>query len=111
MDGLTKLLEVGLAGAAMNIIVIRGQIFKGLRQYLKRNSRFFGELIYCPLCFGTWTGIILSLVVDLRIFGTGIWIPLNWFLSALAATSLIVVFSLLVFVAMHKISIPSGELD
>lgn len=37
-------------------VVTQGGIFRGMREGIARRSRFFGELVVCPLCFGVWLG-------------------------------------------------------
>ena len=57
----------------MNIMVY-GSIFQGLRDFLRRwgdnkqlpfkfLGNFLSGLINCPLCFSTWGGFVLSLLV------------------------------------------------
>ena len=57
----------------MNIMVY-GSIFQGLRDFLKRwgdnkqlpfnfLGKFLSGLINCPLCFSTWSGFLLSLLI------------------------------------------------
>ena len=57
----------------MNIMVY-GSIFQGLRNFFKNwennkhapfqfLGKFLSELISCPLCFSTWGGFVLSLLV------------------------------------------------
>lgn len=95
MTDLARLLGVALAGAAVNTIVTRSTIFRKLREWLDARSTFLGDLVYCPLCFGTWTGLLLAAVLDLRLFGGPA--VVDWFFSALAATTLIVPFTYLVW--------------
>lgn len=42
-------------------IVTQGSIFEGFRRKVAERSRFFGELVHCPLCFGVWVGGWLTL--------------------------------------------------
>lgn len=37
-------------------VVTQGGIFQGVREGIARRSRFLGELVVCPLCFGVWLG-------------------------------------------------------
>ena len=104
---LVRLLEVGLSGAAVNIITTRGAIFRRLRVWLDGRSVFLGDLIHCPLCFGTWVGLALAAATDLWLFG--LWGPLDWFLSGMAATSIIVSLSFIIYASMHRILIDPLE--
>jgi hypothetical protein len=44
----------------MTTIIVYGSIFEGLRNWISNRSKFFGELINCPLCTSTWVGFFLS---------------------------------------------------
>ena|SRR6056300_1742554 len=44
----------------MTTIIVYGSIFEKLRVWIGRHSKFFGELINCPLCTSTWVGFFLS---------------------------------------------------
>lgn len=109
MEGLTKLLEVALSGAAVNIIVTRGAIFRKLRGWLDRRNQFLGDLVHCPLCFGTWTGLLLAWILGLRLFGGPVLV--DWFFSGLAATCLIVPFSFIIYASMHRILITEDDIE
>jgi hypothetical protein len=47
----------------MTSILVWGSIFEGTRTWIKKNSKFFGELIECTLCTSTWVGFFLSVVL------------------------------------------------
>ena len=47
----------------MTSILVWGSIFEGFRQFIKRKSTFFGELINCTLCTSTWVGFFMSIVL------------------------------------------------
>lgn len=79
----------------INVIVTRSSIFRKLREAIDQRSTFLGDLIYCPLCFGTWISIALALVLDLELFGC-IKVA-DWFLSAMALNTLIVPLTFLVW--------------
>ena len=50
-----------LAAYAMSQILVFGSIFQNLREWLIRNSTFFGDLIQCMMCTSTWVGFFFSL--------------------------------------------------
>lgn len=50
-----------LAAAGVTIIVTQSSLFLPLRTYLKR-WEYPGKLIKCPMCFGFWAGVLLSLL-------------------------------------------------
>lgn len=43
-------------------IVTQSSLFEPVRRVVANRSSFLGELLSCPLCFGTWTGIGFSLL-------------------------------------------------
>lgn len=45
----------------MTSILVWGSIFESTRQWIIKNSKFFGDLISCVLCTSTWVGFFLSL--------------------------------------------------
>jgi hypothetical protein len=47
---------------AISYIVTQSHLFEGLRNWISKKNKFFGELFSCILCFGTWVGFLLSLV-------------------------------------------------
>ena len=52
-----------LAGYGMTSIIVWGSIFERPRNFIKKHSKFFGDLISCTLCTGTWVGFFMSLVL------------------------------------------------
>ena len=49
------------ASVGMTIIVTQSGLFERFREYVDRKSSFFGELFSCPLCFGFWAGVFMSM--------------------------------------------------
>lgn len=45
----------------MTSIIVWGSIFEGLRNWIKKHSKFFGDLISCTLCTSTWVGFFMSI--------------------------------------------------
>ena len=52
-----------IAAYGMTSILVWGSIFESTRQWIRRNSKFFGDLISCVLCTSTWVGFFMSLVL------------------------------------------------
>jgi hypothetical protein len=52
-----------IAAYGMTNILVWGSIFEKQREWIKRHSKFFGDLIGCTLCTGTWVGFFFSLVL------------------------------------------------
>lgn len=86
------LLSYGL----MNIMVF-GSIFEGLRNFFKEwgesylpfnsLSKFISGILSCPMCFSTWGGFFLSLVIfspTFTLFGTPLWI--SWFFDGILSS-------------------------
>ena len=51
-----------LAAYGMTSILVWGSIFESTRTWIKKHSKFFGDLISCTLCTSTWVGFFMSLV-------------------------------------------------
>jgi len=47
----------------MTNILNWGSIFENQRTWIKKHSKFFGDLISCVLCTATWVGFFMSLVL------------------------------------------------
>ena len=52
-----------LAAYGMTSILVWGSIFEPMRIFIKKHSKFFGDLIECTLCTSTWVGFFMSLVL------------------------------------------------
>jgi hypothetical protein len=72
------LLFWALMGYGMTSILVWGSIFEKQRDWLRRHSKFFGDLISCVLCTGTWVGFFLS--ITLGGLATRL-LDVNWFVS------------------------------
>lgn len=67
-----------LMGYGMTSILVWGSIFEKQRDWIRRHSKFFGDLISCVLCTGTWVGFFLS--ITLGGLATRL-LDVNWFVS------------------------------
>ncbi len=52
-----------LTAYGMTSILVWGSIFDSTREFIKKHSKFFGDLISCTLCTSTWVGFFMSLVL------------------------------------------------
>lgn len=52
-----------IAGYGMTSILVWGSIFEGTRVFIKKYSKFFGDLISCTLCTATWVGFFMSIML------------------------------------------------
>ena len=50
-----------LTAYGMTSILVWGKIFDNQREWIKKHSKFFGDLISCTLCTSTWVGFFMSL--------------------------------------------------
>lgn len=50
-----------LMAYGMTSILVWGSIFENIREFIKKHSKFFGDLISCTLCTSTWVGFFLSI--------------------------------------------------
>lgn len=50
-------------GYGMTTILVYGSIFDNQRAWIKKKSKFFGDLIGCMMCTSTWVGFFMSLVL------------------------------------------------
>jgi hypothetical protein len=62
-----RALALAAAATQITIIVTESLAFAPLRRELKARSAYWGELISCFLCFGTWVGLVLSLLARPRL--------------------------------------------
>jgi hypothetical protein len=53
----------GVSAYGMTTILVYGSIFEGFRNFIGKHSKFFGELINCPLCTSTWIGFFFSITL------------------------------------------------
>jgi hypothetical protein len=60
---MTLLVFWALAAYGMTSILVWGKIFDNQRDWIKKHSKFFGDLISCTLCTSTWVGFFMSLVL------------------------------------------------
>lgn len=52
-----------MIGYGMTSILVWGSIFENTRVFIKKHSKFFGDLISCTLCTATWVGFFLSILL------------------------------------------------
>lgn len=57
------LLFFAFASYGMTSILVWGSLFNSTREWIKKHSKFFGDLISCTLCTSTWVGFFMSLVL------------------------------------------------
>lgn len=50
-------------GYGMSTILVYGTIFEKQREWIKKHSKFFGDLISCIMCTSTWVGFFMSLAL------------------------------------------------
>lgn len=52
-----------LTAYGMTSILVWGSIFDSTRNWIKKYSKFFGDLISCTLCTSTWVGFFMSIIL------------------------------------------------
>lgn len=52
-----------LISYGVTTIVTQSKIFKWLRDWFEGISPYWSSLVRCPMCFGFWCGVFLSLVL------------------------------------------------
>lgn len=57
------LLFFAFSSYGMTSILVWGSLFNSTREWIKKHSKFFGDLISCTLCTSTWVGFFMSLVL------------------------------------------------
>jgi hypothetical protein len=57
------LLFFAFASYGMTCILVWGSLFESTRVWIKKHSKFFGDLFSCTLCTSTWVGFFMSLVL------------------------------------------------
>ena len=96
-----------LSYGLMNIMVY-GSIFQGLRDFFKNTGNnpynpfrflfeFISGILSCPMCFGTWGGFFLGLVVFSptgMLFGLPIWG--SWFFDGILSSGAVWVINAIV---------------
>jgi hypothetical protein len=67
-----------LTAYGMTSILVWGSIFDSTREFIKKHSKFFGDLITCTLCTSTWVGFFMSLVLGSLI---GNYLEVHWLIG------------------------------
>tara|TARA_R100001591_G_scaffold116775_2_gene134570 strand:- start:341 stop:661 length:321 start_codon:yes stop_codon:yes gene_type:complete len=75
-----------LTAYGMSNILVFGSIFEKQRNWIKRYSKFFGDLISCMMCTSTWVGFFLSLVFYSPTFTMTLIPYTNWFFDGMLAS-------------------------
>lgn len=60
---MSEIILWAFAAYGMTSILVWGSIFESTREWIKKNSKFFGDLISCTLCTSTWVGFFMSIVL------------------------------------------------
>ena len=57
-----SLIEIIIGLSGLTIIMSSGSIFDTTREFISKKSKFFGELVSCPMCLGFWVGLFFGFV-------------------------------------------------
>lgn len=89
-DALIAVLILGLANGALGQIVTYAGVFAWLREWMEQRpppfGDYLGQLFDCPLCFGTWTALLISSAAVMRATD---WAGVNGALAVLAGAGAI----------------------
>lgn len=64
-----ELILLGFGVSALSITIAKGTIFKNLRDWTGRKSKFFGGLLTCTYCLSHWVALFLVLIYKPEPFG------------------------------------------
>jgi len=68
---------LSLVTASISFTITETKICAACRQWVKRRSTFFGELLSCGYCLGHWIALILVILFKPQFFDT--WWLLDYF--------------------------------
>ena len=81
IERISDFVILGMALGIVDLIITKTKVFEGVRNWIKKKSKFFGDLFNCPICLGTWISLAATGLTD-RIVQTG-WASLDlgitWF--------------------------------
>ena len=63
MSTLVRWVVLSAACNQITTIVTESLLFKPVRERVAERSHYLGELVSCHLCFGTWVGFALALLI------------------------------------------------
>lgn len=76
-----EVLYLSVVSASITFTVTETKIFRPIREWTERKSRFLGEMLCCGYCFGHWVAFALVAIYRPRLVGA--WWPLDYLLTAL----------------------------
>ena len=68
METMSGIIWLGLASGFISFVISEAKIFESLRAWVCRKNVFFGNLIHCPVCVGTWISLFLELIYQPNLF-------------------------------------------
>jgi hypothetical protein len=102
LEILTTLLVFSAAISAVAMIVTKSTLFSGLREWIEKRSKFFGELTSCPLCTSVWVSALVT-VVFTPVYVPGFHLAAQLCISWLAMITVAAIFSGMVYRAFAQI--------
>ncbi len=76
-----KVIYLSLVCASISFTVTETKLFLPGREWVKKQSAFFGKLISCGYCFGHWVALVLVMIYQPGLFN--VWRLLDYFLTIL----------------------------
>lgn len=54
------IIGAGIVSASISFTVTMSALFAGFRNAVEKRSKFFGDLVQCPYCFGHYVALVLN---------------------------------------------------
>jgi Protein of unknown function (DUF1360) len=83
MSPYIQFLILGLGVGLISLTLVKGTIFKRLRDEVAYRSDFFGELLSCPYCTSHWVAAIAMVIWHPRLVDCG-FIVVDWIMTGFA---------------------------
>lgn len=97
---MVELILISIVTASISFTVTESKLFKTFREFIKRKSNFFGELVSCGYCFGHWIAFSIVILYDFNVFNTNLIV--DYFFTGLIIAWLSAIQWLLMYLLMIK---------
>jgi|ERR1700748_1513376 len=58
-----NLIIISLAIASISYTISKGEIFRSIRLFICKHSKFIGQLISCPYCLSHWVSATIMFII------------------------------------------------
>jgi len=76
-----EVIYLSFVTASLSFTVTETKVFAPLREWIKKNNSFLGELVSCGYCFGHWVAFALVTIYRPKLFES-LWL-FDYFLTAI----------------------------